>query len=60
MQNLQQNSWIMYIDNEINLLRDLLEKNEKIQNQFQNRLAWIGKIWVKKDKEQIFFKPEKF
>ena len=34
----------MYIDNEINLLRDLLEKNEKIQNQFQNRLAGIGKI----------------
>ena len=39
MQNLQQNSEIMYIDNEINLLRDLLEKNEKIQNQFQNGLA---------------------
>ena len=60
MQNLQQNSEIMYIDNEINLLRDLLEKNEKIQNQFQNGLAWIGKIWVKKDKEPIFFKPEKY
>ena len=50
MQNLQQNSEIMYINNEINLLQDLLKKNEKIQNQFQNGLARIRKIRVKKDK----------
>ena len=58
MQNLQQNSEIMYINNEINLLQDLLKKNEKIQNQFQNGLARIRKIRVKKG--QIFFKPEKY
>ena len=40
----------MYINNEINLLQDLLKKNEKIQNQFQNGLARIRKIRVKKDK----------
>ena len=58
MQNLQQNSEIMYINNEINLLQDLLKKNEKIQNQFQNGLARIRKIREKKG--QIFFKPEKY
>ena len=60
MQNLEQNSEIMYINNEINLLQDLLKKHKKIQNQFQNGLALIGKIRVKKDKEQIFFKPKKY
>ena len=34
MQNIPQNTEIMYINNEINLLQDLLKKNEKIQNQF--------------------------
>ena len=58
MQTLQKNSEIMYINNEINLLQDLLKKNEKIQNQFQNGLARIRKIRVKKG--QIFFKPEKY
>ena len=60
MQNLEQNSEIMYINNEINLLQDLLKKHKKIQNQFQNGLALIGKIRVKKDKEQFFFKPKKY
>ena len=50
IQNLQQNSEIMYIDKEMNLLQDLLKKNEKIQNRFQNGLARIGKIPAKKDK----------
>ena len=50
IQNLQQNSEIMYINKEMNLLQDLLKKNEKIQNQFQNGLARIGKIPAKKDK----------
>ena len=60
MQNIEQNSEIMYINNEINLLQDLLKKHKKIQNQFQNGLVLIGKIRVKKDKEQIFFKPKKY
>ena len=60
MQNLEQNSEIMYINNEINLLQDLLKKHKKIQNQFQNGLALIGKIRVKKDKEQFFFKLKKY
>ena len=44
MQNLEQNSEIIYINNEINLLQDPLKKNEKIQNQFPNGLARIVKI----------------
>ena len=34
MQNIPQNTEIMHINNEINLLQDLLKKNEKFQNQF--------------------------
>ena len=59
MQNFQQNSEIMHINNEINLLQDLLKKNEKIQNQFQNGLARIGKIWVKKGQRTNFFQTRK-
>ena len=58
MQNLSQNSEIMYINNEINSLQDLLKKSEKIQNQFQNGLAQIGKIRVKKRQRTIFTKPK--
>ena len=54
MQNLQQNSEIMNINNEINLFQDLLKENEKIQNQFQNGLARIGKVRVKKGKKVLF------
>ena len=60
MQNLSQNSEIMYINNEINSLQDLLKKSEKIQNQFQNGLAQIGKIRVKKRQRTIFTKPKKY
>ena len=42
MPNLQQNNEIEHINKEINLLQDLLKKNEKSQNQFQ-----IGKIQCK-------------
>ena len=35
MLNLQQNNEIEHINKEINLLQDLLKKNEKSQNQFQ-------------------------
>ena len=59
MQNFQQNSEIMHINNEINLLQDLLKKNEKIQNQFQNGLARIGKIRVKKGQRTNFFQTRK-
>ena len=52
MQNLLQNSEIMYINNEVNLLQDLLKKNEKTQNQFQNGLAQIGKIRIQTRKMQ--------
>ena len=46
MSNLQQN--IEHINKEINLLHDLLKKNEKSQDQFQNRLMQIGRIRVKR------------
>ena len=59
MQNLQQNSEIMYIKNEINLLQDLLKKTEKIQYQFQNVLAQIGNIRVKKGQGTNLFKTRK-
>ena len=59
MQNLEQNSEIMYINNEINLLQDLLKKHKKIQNQFQNGLALIGKIRVKKGQRTNFFQTKK-
>ena len=58
IQNLQQNSEIMYIDKEMNLLQDLLKKNEKIQNQFQNGLARIGKITAKKGQRTNFFQTK--
>ena len=59
MQNLQQNSEIMYIKNEINLLQDLLKKTEKIQYQFQNVLARIGNIRVEKGQGTNLFKTRK-
>ena len=59
MQNLQQNSEIAYINNEINLLQDLLKKNEKSQNQFQNGLMRTGKIQVKKGQRTNFSQTRK-
>ena len=58
MPNLQQNNEIEHINKEINLLQDLLKKNEKSQNQFQNGLMQIGRIRVKKG--LIFLKPKKY
>ena len=52
MSNLQQN--IEHINKEINLLQDLLKKNEKSQDQFQNGLMQIGRIRVKKEKYGSF------
>ena len=48
MPNKQQHNEIEHINKEINLLQDLLKKNEKSQNQFQNGLMQIGRIQVKK------------
>ena len=44
MPSKQQNNKIELINKEINLLQDLLKKNEKSQNQFQNGLMQIGRI----------------
>ena len=38
MPNINQNNEIELINKEINLLQDLLKKNEKTKNQFQNGL----------------------
>ena len=48
MPNLQQNNEIGHISKEINLLQDLIKKNEKSQNQFQTGLMQIGRTRVKK------------
>ena len=48
MPNLQQNNEIEHISKEINLLQDLIKKNENSQNQFQTGLMQIGRIRVKK------------
>ena len=61
--NTQQNNIqneIDHINKEINLLQDILQKNEKSQNQFQNGLLQIKIIQVKKDKGQIFLKPKNY
>ena len=41
MPNINQNNEIESINEEINLLQDLLKKNEKIKTQFQNGLMRI-------------------
>ena len=46
--NLQQNDEIEHINKEINLLQDLLKKNEKSQNEFQNGLMQIRRIQLKR------------
>ena len=61
--NTQQNNIqneIDHINKEINLLQDILQKNEKSQNQFQNGLLQIKRIQVKRDKGQIFLKPKNY
>ena len=54
MPNKQQNNEIEHINKEINLLQDLLKKNEKNQNQFQNGLMQIRRIRVKKGQDKSF------
>ena len=60
MPNLQQNNEIEHINKEINLLQDLLKKNEKSQNQFQNELMQIGRIQVKKGQRRTFSNQKKY
>ena len=48
MPNLQQNNEIEHISKDINLLQDLIKKNENSQSQFQTGLMQIGRIRVKK------------
>ena len=54
MPNKQQYNEIEHINKEINLLQDLLKKNEKNQNQFQNGLMQIIRIRVKKGQDKSF------
>ena len=59
MPNLQQNNDIENINEEINLLQDLLEKNEISQNQFQNGLMQIRTIQGKKGQRTNLFQTKK-
>ena len=59
MPNKKQNNEIEHINKEINSLQDLIKKNEKSQNQFQNGLMQIGRIRVKKGKSTHFFSNQK-
>ena len=59
MPNKQQNNEIEHINKEINLLQDLLKKNEKSQNQFQNGLMQIGRIQVKKGQRKNLSQTKK-
>ena len=57
--NTKKNNEIDHINKEINLLQDLIKKNEKSNNQFQNGLMQIGRIRVKKGKHADFFQTKK-
>ena len=59
MPNINQNNEIEPINKEINLLQDLLKKNEKTKNQFQNGLMWIGRLWVKHGERTNISKTKK-
>ena len=48
MQNLEQNSEIMYINNEINLLQDLLKKTQKNPESISK---WVSANWKNTSKE---------
>ena len=58
--NLQQNNDIEHINKEMNLLQDLIKKNEKSLNQFKNGLMQIGRIRVKKGKSTDLFQTKKY
>ena len=48
MPNTQKNNGVEHFNKERNLLHDLLMKNEKSLNQFQNGLMQIKRIRIKK------------
>ena len=58
MPNLQQNNEIQHINKEMNLLQDLIKKNEKSLNQFKNGFMQIGRIRVKKGKSTDLFQTK--
>ena len=57
--NISQNTEIEHINKEINLLQDLIKKNQKSKNQLQNGLMQIGRIRVKKRKSTDLFQTKK-
>ena len=59
MSNTQQNNEIEHINQEINLLQDLLKKNEKGTNQFQNGFMQIGRIQVKQGQRKNLSQTKK-
>ena len=60
MLNINQNNEIEPINKEINLLQDLLKKNnEKSKNQFQNGLMRIGRLRVKQGQRTNLSKTKK-
>ena len=59
MPNTQQNNEIEHINKDINLLQDLLKKNEKNQNQFQNGLMQIERTRVTKWQGTNLFQTKK-
>ena len=59
MSNTKQNNEIKHINKEINLLQDLLKKNEKSLNQFQYGLMRIKKIRIKKRQRTNLSKTKK-
>ena len=59
MPNINQNNEIEPINKEVNLLQDLLKKNEKSKNQFQNGLMRIGRLRVKQGQRTNLSKTKK-
>ena len=59
MPNKNQNNETEPINKEINLLQDLLKKNEKTKNQFQNGLMRIGRLRVKQGQRTNLSKTKK-
>ena len=57
--NISQNTEIEHVNKEINLLQDLIKKNQKSKNQLQNGLMQIGRIRVKKRKSTDLFQTKK-
>ena len=47
MPNTKRNNEINHINKEINLLQDVVKRNEKSKNQFPKGSVRIGRIWVK-------------